>query len=133
VDQEREILRKIELTTAAVHESTRFFKMLKGDEQSVFADKAYCMDLRKARLRKWGIFCGILDKNKINRPLSIKQRKRNKRLFKVRSAVERVFGTFKRHYGMSRVRYMGLIRNRAHLFLVGICYNLKKLLVLQAT
>jgi IS5 family transposase len=90
VDQESEILRNIELTAAAVYESTMFLKMLNGDEQSVFADKAYCMDLRKTRLRKWGIFCGIPDKNKINQPLSIKQMKRNKRFSKVRSAVERV-------------------------------------------
>jgi IS5 family transposase len=128
VDQGSEIIRKVELTGAAVHESPLFLKMLQGDEQSVFADKAYFLDVRKSRLRKWGIFCGILDRNKINRPLSFKQRKR---LSRVRSAVERVFGTFKRHYGMGRVRYVGLVRNRAHLFLVGICYNLKKLLVLK--
>jgi IS5 family transposase len=132
VDQGSEIIRKVELTGAAVHESPLFLKMLQGDEQSVFADKAYFLDVRKSRLRKWGIFCGILDRNKVNRPLSLRQRKRNKRLSKVRSAVERVFGTFKRHYGMGRVRYVGLLRNRAHLFLVGICYNLKKLLVLKA-
>jgi IS5 family transposase len=51
---------------------------------------------------------------------------------KVRSAVERVFGTLKRHYGMERVHYVGLMRNRAHLILMGICYNLKKMLTLEA-
>lgn len=131
VDQGSEIVRKMELTSASVHESPLFYKMLQGDERSVFADKAYFLDVGKSRLRRWGIFCGILDKSKKNRPLSFKQKKRNKRLSRIRSAVERVFGTFKSHYGMRRVRYVGLIRNKAHLFLVGICYNLKKLLVLK--
>ena len=132
VDQKSEILRHLELTSANVHDSTMFVTMMRGDEQSVFADKAYSKDGRKSVLREYGIFCGILDKARINQPLSGKQRKRNKRLSRVRSAVERVFGTFKRHYGMNRVRYVGLMRNRAHLFLVGICYNLKKLLTLEA-
>jgi IS5 family transposase len=132
VDQESEILRHLELTSANVHDSTLFVTMIRGDEQSVFADKAYSKDGRKSALREYGIFCGILDKARINKPLSLRQKKRNKRFSRVRSAVERVFGTFKRHYGMGRVRYVGLMRNRAHLFLVGICYNLKKMLTLEA-
>ncbi len=130
VDQESEILRSVELTPASVHDSSMFTRMLQGDERSVFADKAYSKDGRKAVLREYGIFCGILDKARTNQPLSLRQKKRNKRFTRIRSAVERIFGIMKRHYGMSRVRYVGLMRNRSHLFLVGICYNLKKMLAL---
>jgi IS5 family transposase len=132
VDQGSEMIRHVELTAASEHDSTMFLQMIQGDEKAVFADKAYSKDGRKQVLREFGIFCGIMDKARINQPLSRKQRKRNKRFSKVRSAVERVFGTLKSHYGMQRVRYVGLMRNRTHLFLVGICYNLKKMLALEA-
>jgi hypothetical protein len=50
---------------------------------------------------------------------------------RVRVGVERVIGTLKRHYGMDRMRYIGRQRNWFHLTLVGIGYNLKRMLVLQ--
>ena len=49
---------------------------------------------------------------------------------RVRRAVERVIGTLKRRYGMERCRYVGGVRNRMT-WLKGICYNLRKMLVLQ--
>jgi len=130
VDQGSGLLRHMELTPASVHDSSMFAEMVRGDERSVFADKAYAKDGRKAVLRGCGVFCGILDKARVNRPLSMTQRKRNKRVSRIRSAVERVFGTLKRHYGVDTVRYVGLQKNRTHLFLVGICYNLKKMVAL---
>ena len=56
---------------------------------------------------------------------------RNKFYSRVRRAVERVFGTLRCHYGMDRCRYVGGARNRCYFWLKGICYNLKKMLVLQ--
>jgi hypothetical protein len=47
--------------------------------------------------------------------------------------VERVIGTLKERYGLERCRYVGGVRHRCHLWLEGICYNLRKLLVLQGT
>ena len=132
VDHQSEILRHVELTAASVHDSTMFVKMIRTDERAVFADKAYSKDGRKAVLREYGIFCGILDKARVNQPLSRRQKRRNKRFARVRSGVERVFGTLKRHYRMGRTRYVGLQRNRNHILLLGICYNLKKMLALEA-
>ena len=49
----------------------------------------------------------------------------------LRQAVERVIGTLKCRYGLARCRYLGLRRNHNHLWLKGICYNLRKMLALQ--
>ena len=107
--------------------------MLTGDKRLVFADKSYSKDGRKAVLREYGIFFGIPDKARINQPLSLRQKRRNKRFPHIRSVVERRgLGTFKSHYGPRRVRYVGLMRNRAHLSLMGICYNFKKMVSLVA-
>ena len=45
--------------------------------------------------------------------------------------MERVIGTLKCRYGLERCRYLGLVRNHNHFWLKGMCYNLKKMLVLQ--
>ena len=55
------------------------------------------------------------------------QKKRNKCFARVRQAVERVIGTLKCRYGLERCRYLGLRRNHNHLWVKGICYNLKEL------
>jgi transposase, IS5 family len=131
VDQGSGLIRHLALTAASVSESNRFEEMVRGDEAAVFADGAYAKDARKQALRSRGVFCGIINRPWRYRPISEKQKRRNKFYSRVRRAVERVFGTLKRHYGMERCRYVGGVRNRCHFWLKGICFNLKKMLVLQ--
>jgi|GEM_PF-2393799 len=131
VDQGSDLLRRLALTAASVSESHRFEEMVIGDEAAVFADGAYAKDARKAALRGRGIFCDIINRPWRYRPISAQQKKRNKFFTQVRRAVERVIGTLKCRYGLERCRYLGQVRNLDHLWLKGICYNLKKMLVLQ--
>ena len=131
VDQGSGVLRRLALTAANVSETHLFDKMVIGDEAAVFADGAYAKDARKAALRERGVFCGIINRPWRYRPISAQQKKRNKFLSRVRQAVERVIGTLKCRYGLERCRYVGLGRNHNHLWLKGMCYNLKKMLVLQ--
>ncbi|AGW14172.1 transposase [Megalodesulfovibrio gigas] len=46
---------------------------------------------------------------------------------------KRVFGTWKRGYGLARARYLGLKKVQAKLYLVGIAFNLKKAVLLMRT
>jgi IS5 family transposase len=131
VDQGSGLLRRLALTAANVSESHLFEDMVVGDEAAVFADGAYAKDARKKALRGRGIFCGIINRPWRHRPISAQQKKRNKFLSRVRRAVERVIGTLKCRYGLERCRYLGRVRNHNHLWLKGMCYNLKKMLVLQ--
>jgi IS5 family transposase len=131
VDQGSDLIRRLALTAASVSESHLFEEMVSGDEAAVFADGAYAKDARKTALRGRGVFCGIINRPWRYRPISEKQKRRNKFFSRVRRAVERVIGTLKCRYGLERCRYLGLRRNHNHLWLKGICYNLKKMLVLQ--
>jgi IS5 family transposase len=131
VDQGSGLIRRLALTSARTSESNLFEGMVIGDEAAVFADGAYAKDARKKALRGRGVFCGIINRPWRYRPITAQQKRRNKFYSQVRRAVERVFGTLKRHYGMERCRYVGGVRNRCHFWLKGICYNLKKMLVLQ--
>jgi IS5 family transposase len=131
VDQGSDLIRRLALTAASISESHGFEAMVIGDEAAVFADGAYAKDARKAALRGRGVFCGIINRPWRYRPISAQQKKRNKFYSRVRRAVERVIGTLKRHYAMERCRYLGRLRNHNHFWLKGMCYNLKKMLVLQ--
>jgi len=131
VDESSGLIRHLGLTGANVSESYMFEEMVIGDEAAVFADAAYTNKARKKALRGQGVFCGIISRAWRCHPLSGRQKKRNKFFSRVRRAVERVIGTLKWRYGLERCRYLGLRRNHNHLWLKGICYNLKKMLVLQ--
>jgi len=132
VDQGSELIRSLDLTPANVHDTERFVSLVMGDEQAVFADKGYAKDGRKRVLRKFGIFCGILDKARRNQPLSPRQKRRNQRVGRIRQAVERSFATLKGRYELGRVRYRGLMRNLSHLYLVAMAMNLRRMLRLAA-
>jgi IS5 family transposase len=131
IDQGSDLIRRLALTAASISESHLFEEMVIGDEAAVFADGAYAKDARKRTLRSRGVFCGIINRPWRYRPITEQQKRRNKFYSRVRRAVERVIGTLKRHYGMARCRYVGGVRNRCHFWLKAMCYNLKKMLVLQ--
>jgi len=131
VDQGSDLLRRLALTPASTSESRLFEEMVIGDEAAVFADGAYAKDARKAALRGRGVFCGIINRPWRYRAITAQQKKRNKFFSRVRRAVERVIGTLKCRYGLERCRYLGHMRNHNHLWLKGMCYNLRKMLVLQ--
>jgi len=97
----------------------------------VFADAAYTNKARKKVLRGQGVFCGIMSRAWRGHPLSGSQKKQSKCFSQVHRAVERVIGTLKCRYGLKRCRYVRLRRNHNHLWLKGMCYNLKKMLALQ--
>ncbi len=61
---------------------------------------AYFDDEEKRKMRKKGIYNGILDKGKRSHPLTNKQKKKNKQKSRVRNAVERPFAHFKNKWSI---------------------------------
>ncbi len=133
MDQGSELIRSATLTSAKVNDSTMADDLISGDEQAVYADKAYQNDERSARLKQLGIADGIMRKlmphSRIpHRVLAA----RNRRLGMIRSAVERKFAVMKRHYHYATVGYRGLLKNRLQLLLMCMAMNLKRAEVLRA-
>ena len=126
VDQGTNVIRKQTFTPADVHDSQETKNLISGDEKALFGDKAYADDNLKRNLRKKGIYNGILDKARRNRPLSKKQRKDNKQKSAVRNEVERPFAYFKHHKGFRRVRYVNLERNALHFTFLCIIHNIRR-------
>ncbi|OHC02328.1 MAG: hypothetical protein A3G17_05445 [Planctomycetes bacterium RIFCSPLOWO2_12_FULL_50_35] len=129
-DKDCELIRKVEITPAHVHDAEVFEELVVGDEQGVYADKGCYGQERRKYLERRGIFCGIMEKAVHGRRLDQWRDKRNKFISRVRGAVERRFGVLKKHYGCVRVKYGGIERNRCQLFLLASAMNLKRILSL---
>lgn len=132
VDQGSNVIRKRSFTSASVHDSREYEKLLSGDERSVFADKAYTQDDLKRQSRKDGVYYGVLDKGRRGRPLSARQKKANRKKSGVRNAVERPFAYFKRNLGYRLVRYVNLKRNELHFTFLCIIHNIQRGIALTA-
>ena len=125
VDKDSAIIRKIHITTAEVHDGRVQDRLISGDEQAVFADKAYHSKKKLQEARKKGLYYGILRRQKVkNLPNNYAQKEKINS--KLRAPVERIFAVLKIHMGRTHTRYMGLIKNKVHLTLSCIAYNLKR-------
>lgn len=126
MDMSSGLLNSLEMTTAKVADCQVWDSLLHGKEKAIFADKGYYDQGYKKVLRVKNIYCGILDKNTTKRKLSGKQKKRNKRNAGMRAPVERFFAVMKDQYRYIRARYRGLKKNKEHLFVIGIAFNIQR-------
>jgi len=131
VDQGSGLVRRLALTPAHINDTVMGEAMICGDEQALYADKAYDSHARRARLQARGIADGIMHRpNKHHPVLSPEHKAINRAIAPIRSQVETTFAVWKRHYGFARVRYFSLRRNLAQLYLMAIASNLRRVLVL---
>jgi IS5 family transposase len=130
VDEGSGIVREAVMTPADVHDSVPADDLVQGDEQAVYADKAYDSEARRTGLREQGIEPRIMYQARRNRPLKPWQTAFNKAVAPVRAGVERLFATMKRAYGYRRVRYLGLARNDVQLQVLCSAINLRRALAL---
>lgn len=131
VDRESRLIRRLELTPANTNDTVPADRLVCGDEAAVYADKAYAKRERRLWLQSLGIKPRIMHKSWGGGPaLTRWQQHHNKLISPIRAQVEGVFATLKRWMGMTRVRYKGLDRNRSHLFLVALAYNMNRSLKL---
>lgn len=127
VDERSGLIRRAELTSAKVYESQAADALICGDEKAIYADRAYEQRERRRRLKAAGIKDRIMHRShKHQAALPRWQARRNKLISPIRSAIERIFGTFKRGYGYRRVRYLGLERNLLQLRFLCIAFNLRR-------
>jgi IS5 family transposase len=127
IDQGSELVRKISMTPAHVHDGNMFESALSGDEAWAFADKAYDSKKNQKILEVKRIGNGILIKGTRKRALTAVEKRCNRILSRLRSPVERIFGTLKRSYRYCRAKYLGLRKNKLQLTLTCIAYNLRRM------
>lgn len=133
VDQGSSVVRAAILSPANIQEIDIAGDLVRGDEACVYADRGYDSKRLHDRLAALGIANAVMRRGGKDRPVSSSDIERNHAISAVRRNVEKVFGTFKRHYGFGRMRYFTLARNRVRLLLTAICYNLRRCATIAAT
>ncbi len=127
VDEGSGLIRKAVLTPANVNDTEAADELILGDELAVYADRAYDTHGRRRKLKAMGIEDRIMRRaNKHHPELADEEKLRNGLISKVRARVEKVFGTLKRSYGYSKVRYIGLERNATEMWFKCMAYNLRR-------
>lgn len=129
--EEDGFIKTYEVTAGNVHDSQVFEGCLTGTESAAYADSAYQSQAHDRLLKDRKIENCILQRAYRNKPLTPAQKQQNRIFSSTRSTVERVFGVLKLHYGLSKARYLGKHRNRAHLGLLCFAHNLKRGLSIQ--
>lgn len=119
-------VKTMEMTAGNVHDSQVFTELLSGDEEAVYADSAYASGKTDEWLKENKIENGVLERAYRNKPLTDKQKQRNKLLSRTRYIVERFFGIAKLHYGMAKARYLGLARNKMRVAIICMANNIKR-------
>lgn len=129
VDHGTGFIRTRLFTPASVADTTAADALICGDEQAVYADKAYDTKARRAALQAAGTKDRIAHRPSKHHRLTHWQERRNAGISRRRSGVERVFAIAKHLMGWRRVRYIGLARNRCHFDLLCMAVNLRRLIV----
>jgi transposase, IS5 family len=125
-DASHTIIRRVDVTHAAVTDTEPADGLICGDERAVYGDQAYYTHARHARLSEAGIKDRLMRRpNKHHPELPPRQKQRNRLIGRVRAAVERPFAVFKERYGMRRMRFYSLVRNRVQVVLACCAYNLR--------
>ena len=105
VDQGSGLVRKGLLSSANIQDVSLATALIPGDGGTVYADRAYDSNGIRNYLQAKGLQDGLMRRGQKGKPLSPELIERNHRIVPLRRPVEAVFGTFKRSYGLARMRY----------------------------
>src|SRR3979490_1262243 len=129
-DAKHKLIRRYEVTDAAVHDSQKLEGLLTRGNTSAaeFPDSAYRSTKIEAQLRASGFKSRIHQRAARNHPLSDAQAKANRNRSKIRARVEHVFGAQETSPGGRIVRTIGIVRARAKIGLQNMTYNIRRLM-----
>jgi IS5 family transposase len=132
-DAKHKLIRRYEVTDAAVHDSQPLDELLSEGNTSadVFADSAYRSAEIEAKLKARGLRSRIHRRATRNHPLSDAQTRANRARSTIRARVEHVFGAQQTTSGGRIVRTIGIVRARAKIGLQNLAYNIRRLVTLE--
>ena len=121
VDMQTGLINKVAVTPANVTDSSGF-KHACPSQGACYLDKGYCVNPAPRIAKGKGIHLAAIKKNNMKG----KNRDQDRWYSGVRSPYERVFSQRER-----RVRYRGIAKNQFAAFMQAICFNLKRIIVLN--
>jgi IS5 family transposase len=124
VDAESGLVHTAGVTTGKVHDAKVMDRLIREDDAAVYGDKGYACDAKKRAAEDAGVLWGVKEKAKPGRGLTQRQRARNRRFGRVRAKVEHIFRVLKCQFGYRKVRYRGIAKNGAQVFVLLALANL---------
>jgi transposase, IS5 family len=130
-DADTTLVEEIAITTANINDGRAGPDALPDDPGEVFADSAYRgSHFRDAVRAKGGIprivATGMWGRDEQETLQKLKDW--NQPIHRVRGRIEKIFGTWKRSYGLRRMRWRGIAKAAVQIHLTAIAYNLKRTL-----
>jgi IS5 family transposase len=133
VDKAHKLIRKWDITDAAVHDSQKLDDILdpSNTAKDVWADSAYRSAAIERRLREKGLRSRIHRRAVRGHALSETQKAANTTRSKVRARVEHVFGHQENSMGGKIVRTIGIARARLKIGMMNLGYNIRRLVQIE--
>lgn len=122
IDKEHQLIRRVETTTASVHDSKIDLSM---EGETVYRDKGYFGVKPKASMDK------TMHRAVRGHPLSLREIRRNKAISRTRSLVERPFAVMKTVCNAGHVRVTTCARVHVKCIFSDLVFNLKQLLTIH--
>jgi transposase, IS5 family len=128
-DAETAIVEEIAVTPANVNDGRAGPDALPDNPGEVFADSAYRgSHFRDAVIAKGGVprivATGMWGRDEAETLRKLHEW--NQPIHRVRGRIEKIFGTWKRSYGLARMRWRGLAKAACQIHLTAIAYNFKR-------
>ena len=132
-DRTHKLIRRYEVTDAAVHDSRKLNGLLHHGNTSndVFGDSAYRSAANEATLKKRGFRSRIHERAARGHPLSKAKAAANRTKSRIRARIEHVFGAQETAPGGRLVRTIGIVRARIKIGLQNFVYNVRRLATLE--
>jgi IS5 family transposase len=128
-DSDTALVEELSVTPGNVHDGNAGHGALPDDPHDVFADSGYRgQRFMSAVLAKGGVL-KVIQISAWGRPgdNTIKKlRSWNYSVQRIRCRIEKIFGTWKRSYGLRRMRWRGLLKATLQVRLTAIAYNIKR-------
>ena len=118
------LVHTIQATAANVHDSNVLGELLHGAEDTLYGDCAYHSKALQALAVLIGLKFYVCERGTRTRPLTERQRARNRRYSKVRAIGEHTYLMVKRLWGHAKVRYRGIAKNLAQMHTLFALANL---------
>ncbi len=126
VDSKSKFINTFIVTDASVHDSQALDELLdKSDKgQPLYADSAYTGENQEKVIKKYRLKNKVHEKGYIGKPLTDKQKAKNKIKSKTRARVEHVFGFMEQSMNGLFLKSIGIVRATGIIGLINLTYNL---------
>ena len=130
-DEAAGLVRGVEVTTANVHDAAELGAVLPPEPGEVYGDSAFAGDRASEAIRARGGTPCVVHTHAWGGPEALDRLDaHNAAVRRVRCRIEKVFGTWKRSYGLRRMRWLGLAKAGLQVRLAAVAYNLRRTLTL---